>query len=436
MPWAWVSLLILTSPEPAGDVAATVESPPESASQHAWLTSVQIGAGMLEEDPAGLMRPRLGYRGSLGTLILGLPIWVRFADRAPAYDPTAAVDEASWITDWSSPATYAAMLEELSLSFAGERVRLYAGPVKQETLGYGALVDGFSGSLDPLVRRTGARFDLQLDTVQVELLADSVVDPHLLAAHVTLAPLTWVGWDDESRFRVATGMALDPGAPGTTESAPVGGADLGVGYIFWRSERVALESYLTGAVLSTPGVGGHLGLRLEVATRPGEQDSDAVTLDLEWVLASDGYVPGFFDVAYQAERLEVPSRLDRPKRELNPRAGYGLRGSADVRIGGARFGLSAHSMFRGQLSSSAYLRLEFDAWSVAGMVVKRDMETWDDLVEAGPGTYGVLEAAVRVWDGFFLFATLHHGWREGEAYDRRVVTDWLGGVGYALGGQL
>jgi hypothetical protein len=428
MPWAWIPLLFVAAAEPTVEVEQSVESAPAA---HNWSASLQAGAGMVQEDPAALIRPRLGYQGSVAELTLGLPMWLRLTDRAPAGDPTPAVDEVSWLTDWRSPETYAAIVEHLTIEAGSGKFNLFAGGLKQEHLGYGALVDDFSGSLDPLRRRTGARLDLRLDTVQVEVMADSVVDPHLLGAEVTLAPLAWADLDDERRLRVATGFALDPTAPGEPLAAPVGGGDLAVGYVFWRSEHVALESYLTGAVLSTPGVGGHLGLRLEVSTRPGRRETNAVTVDLEGLLASEGYTPAYFDIAYQAERLAVPSRDDRPKRALLPPDGFGLRGRVDVRLGGARFGIAADSMFQGEMSASAYLRLQYDAWSVAGMVIKRDMAEARDLVEARPGTYAMLEAAVRFWEGFFAYATLHHGWRDG-----RPVTDWLGGFGYTIAGTM
>lgn len=432
MPWAWIAILTVAVAEPTAEVELNVA--PDGA--QSWYTSLQVGAGMINEDPAGVIRPRLGYLGSNVELTIGLPLWVRLADWAAPGEVARPVEEVSWVTDWRSPETYAAILEHLRVDTAGGRIHFTAGNLKQETLGYGALVDGYYGTLDPVGRRTGARLDLRIDTIQVEAMADSVVEPHLLGMEVTLAPLAWADLDDDHRFRVATGFALDPDAPGEPLSAPMGGANLSVGYLFWRSEQVAIGSHLTGAVLSTPGFGGHLGLRVEVATRPGLQQTDAVTLDLDWVLASEGYTPGYFDIAYQAERIAVPARRDRPKRALTPSDGYGLRGRFDVRFGGARFGFAAHSMFRHEMSASAYLQLQYDAWSAAAVIVKRDMAEPRDLVELGPGTFAILEGAVRFWDGFFAFATLHHGWREGEVGERRVVTDWMGGIGYTLSGAI
>ena len=142
MPWAWVPLLLLTADAEATAIEASAEPGPAAA--HHWSASVQVGAGMVEEDPAALIRPRLGYSSSVAELTLGFPMWLRLQDRAPAGVRARARDEVSWLCDWRAPETYAALVEQLDIRVANNRFRLSAGALKQETLGYGALVDGYS----------------------------------------------------------------------------------------------------------------------------------------------------------------------------------------------------------------------------------------------------------------------------------------------------
>src|SRR5690606_9680512 len=124
------------------------------------------------------------------------------------------------------------------------------------------------------------------------------------------APLVWAGVEERPRLWVFATGALDPTAPIHDGDTVLGGADLGVAYRLWSSQRVGFDLYTAAAVLSHPSVGGHLGLRLQLAPAPRV----ALSFACEGVAHSAGYRPGLFDVAYQAERVSVASR-GRPRAE-------------------------------------------------------------------------------------------------------------------------
>jgi hypothetical protein len=449
MPWLVLTLLYLGAPDPAA-LERSVPKPDTEPEPHRWSSFAQAGAGLLAEDPASVLRLGLRYDGPWVDVGLAVPLWLRLDDQPRPNENRAARHQVTSVTDWESPESYAAMLDELSFAIGGDAASapfaLYLGGLRAERLGFGVILSDLYGALDLVTRRTGARADLRLPTVSAAALADSVVAPHVVALGVTVAPLAWADLDDATRprLRVALSAALDPVAPVALRQKTVGGGELGVGLCLWRGESVVVETYTAGALLSlaaqNPSVGGHAGLRLEVATAPGRDDSTDVAVAVEGLAASTGYAPAYFDLAYQAERVRVPAQGDRTKAELWRPEGFGLRGRFDVKSGGARFGAAVDSLWRKQetvaLDASLYVGLRYDSWSATALLAKREMREWRDATDGNAGTTALLEAAVRVWDGLFLFGSFYYGFRPTAPQTQPVVLDWMAGVGYGQRGEI
>lgn len=417
-------LMLLVSQAP--DFSVEHQGEPEGLPPgHRFILGGQVGLGMQGDTAVGMARPRLGYGfrwdDGDGQLVVAPSLWGQ-------WERDVTGEEITWLNRWHSADTYAAWVESLRLTFAQGRVLIEAAPLLQQSLGVGTLVNHLSSSLDGARPRTGAQVVVDLDTVRVEALTDSVVNPHVVGAHVAVAPLMWANVETTPRLWVFASGALDPQAPTLHGEAPFGGADLGLSYRLWSSQRVGFDVYTAAAVLSHPSVGGHLGTRLQLAPT----SRSALSFELEGVAHSENYRPGVFDMAYQAERVSVAARAGRPRALLRPRDGFGLRGRFDLHLDMVRLGAEARSNLRGELSATAYVGVEVDRVTVSALWMERDMTRVEDLIDFDARTYAVLEAAVRAWDGFFAFTRLQRGWRIDEPL-REVtpVTDWVLGVGYS-----
>ena len=450
----FLSALLLTTP-PA--VEANASSTAAEGSR--WGAAIQIGFGRAGAMTVGVIQPRLSFHAEGLELTLGPPIWLRLDAIEGALwegrDP-----QRIWLTDWQSPAAYAAFVQRLSLHLFDDALQLDVGPLRQERLGRGILVDDLQSSFDPLRPRPGARIALRAGPVAVRAMVDGVVDPTVIAASFDLAPLVLLGLDGPQRFHLTLEAAVDPEAPLTAAGAAaaaaadpasprrgaVAAADVALSYLLWRDNRVALELYAAAALLSHPALGGHAGLRVEVwrpgsnpavadqGGDPGATEEAAVVAAIEGVAAGEGYTPGYFDIAYGDERLRTVGRDDQPKAALRPAAGFGLRGRLEFRLGGLHLGLAAQSAMDGHVSAHALLRLRAGPVALSALYVKRDLTGFRQLWQLDPGTTAVVEGAVALWQGLFAFVTLHHGRRQLADSGQGVASDWLIGLGYAAEG--
>jgi hypothetical protein len=416
MPWA---LLLLTAAAPPA--VETAVSPSVT-----WVGTVQVGVGRVCEDAALLVKPRLAYVGERGELVVAAPLWLEIADLPPRSDNGATTRDPRWLSAWDDPETYASMLERLAWVSPEGAVRVAAGKLSQETLGRGILVDHFEGTLEPTRPRTGGRADLDLDLLGATVLADSFVRPHLVAGRVVAAPFRLAGYDSTSRLELGLETALDPRAPTARGPRAAGGGALDVGVEVWRGAGVVVEPFVAGAWLG--GWGAHLGV---AADWTSDDARYALALKLELVGAGEGYLPGYFDGAYSFERYGERSGHRVAKADWRPRAALGLRGALDACLGPVRFGLSAAARdARGTASAAAYLRIVQPRWSAAATLTQRSIAGAGDLVTLDASAHAMVEGAVLVWRGLFVFSQLRRGPRREPGGLPRVEADWLLGVGW------
>lgn len=414
----WVLLLLTAAARPS--VATAV--PPSVT----WVGTVQAGVGRVSGDAALLVKPRLAYVGERGELVVAAPLWLEIADLPPRSDTGTKTRDPRWLSAWDDPETYAGMLERFAWVSPGGSVRVAAGKLSQETLGRGILVDHFEGTLDPTRPRTGGRADLDLDMLGATALADSFVSPHLVAGRVVAAPFRLAGHDPPSRLELGLETALDPRAPTAQGPRAVGGGALDVGFEVWRGAGFSVQPFVAGAWLG--GWGAHFGA---AAGWMSDDGRSTLALKLELVGAGEGYLPGYFDGAYSLERYTGGSRFRVAKADWRARAALGLRGALDGRLGPVRFGLSAAARdARGPASAAAYLRIVQPRWSAAATLMQRSIGGAGDLVALGATTHAMVEGAVLVWRGLFVFSQLRHGPRRGPGGQPRLEADWLLGVGW------
>jgi hypothetical protein len=201
-----------------------------------------------------------------------------------------------------------------------------------------------------------------------------------------------------------------------------------IAYGLWRSDTLAIDFYLAGAYLSKPAWGAHAGAELAYHS----SGTRAVRLRLEGVAAGPDYAPGYFDEAYSVERFFVPDPRGLPKAEQRYPGSTGVRGAADLHLGSVQLGLSVATIAaHASLTFSTYARVVRPTWSAAAILVQRSVSHAGDLLRMGPASRAMVEAAYTLWGGAFAFSHLRRTFRHIDGHHRRLVVDWIVGLGYA-----
>lgn len=419
MPWCLALLLAAA----AGRPAVVDSGVPPSVN---WVATVQAGVGRLGEDAALLVKPRLAYAGDRSELVIAAPLWLEIADLPPRSAGHAKARNPRWLSAWDDPETYAGILERLAWVSSTGALRVAAGRLSQETLGRALLVDHFQGTLDPTRPRTGGRADLELGLFRVTALADSFVRPNLIAGRVSVPPLALAGRDPDTRLKLGLEVAGDPRAPTSSGSRPVTGGAFDASVAVWRGAGVTVDSFVAAAWLG--GWGAQAGGAAAWASDHGHH---ALTLEVAFVGAGEGHQPGYFDGAYSVERYAGLSGSHAARAERRLPAALGWRGTLDGRLGPARFGMTVVARESGgQETAAAYLRIVQPRWSAAATLMQRSVTKARDLVALDQSTYAMVEGALLVWRGLFVFSQLRHGPRRDPGGLPRPEADWLLGVGW------
>ncbi len=394
------------------------------------VMSAQLGGGMLSDTPALVLKPRLGLVSPHATAIMAPSFWVTLYQPAPTaanakqrrYDPR-------FESRFDAPETYTGFIELLRLSTPGEAATLTLAPLQQITLGHGSLVEGFAGQSDSQRPRTGAQAVLRLPHLAVTVLGDSLIAPNLLATDLQLAPLAWAGLDSDARLQVRMQAAVDPRAPAADGRAPAGGGLLDVAYAPYRGTVFGCELYASGVALYQQGQGLHAGLQLE--WQSGRPERDALVVRLEGVAAGNGYRAGYFDDAYVVERQARPAVGLAAKQEIELPGALGARGSIEAKVEGVRLGVRAGRLGADRpLLGSAYMGVSNEAVSLTASLSKRALWHAEGLLHRDPETFALIDAAVSLGDGLYLFGLMRRSVR--QSTDRPLVTDWSAGLGYGL----
>ncbi len=409
-------------------LGATVVGPPHPALGETVLEStVQMGAGRLDEDPVALLRPRLHYARGDADVALAVPLWVRLRDLPPRRATSQRLAFGSaWLANWRDPATYLGMLERVQIGSSSGSWRLAAGGQSDLRLGDGALVDGYTNTLDASLPVAGARLDLRLPATEVRLVAGSLWRSHLFAASVRSAPLVVAGLTEDARLTALAELAVDPAAPSFGGGHMAGGADLGLRYQLLRGETLGLAVFIDGVALLRTAFGAHAGVRLEMAPGKGEDDV-GLAFEVQGVQAGSDYQPQYFGIAYEAERYGIRRRL--PKREVLLAAGQWACARLDLHLGRGHGGFAVRSKLGEGGDARLYLGGESAYWRVEASLAQLHVERAQDVWRLRANTYFVLDGSVDLHAGWFAFARASQSWRILENAARPAKL-WLLGFGW------
>ena len=382
--------------------------------------STDVGYGQVDGRSAASVQPRLALERRQARLVLSVPIWLGVDG---AVEPLA---------NWNDPESWMAAIEELTYQTREGDFELSLGTLRHFTLGRGALVDAYGGRLDPLMPRTGAVVRLNPFQIDTQIFLSSIVAMEVVGGSAELAPLSYLGWDPNKRFRISWVGAADLSAPAPGQSAIFGGMSLGAGIVVWRSANLGFELYADGVAVGNDRRGVHMGLLTEWSRDVKQSATLAVKTEL--VMAEGGYSPGYFDVAYETERHGTV--WTDPRGKLMDQAAEGQYARASVELGLSSFQLGvrgdAHLESRsGQMST--YGRYKSRHWNFTAMMVERRFTQLEDLLSLDASKAVVAEGAARIWGDFFASGRFFRGWQKG-AEGIENVTAWSLGLGYGFRG--
>lgn len=284
------------------------------------------GFGFIVEDPIASVEPSLGldFRDLAPVeLRIGAPVRLRMYDR----DPEQGLVVRN--TEWDEVGDYLAILQQLSYSgdyvFAEQgraTIDLRVGNLGRIHVGHGSLVHGYANSLDLDRRRTGIDLDARVEgalleqTAGAELafvvgdLAGQQIFGSRIGADWAGAGLGFSVFGDPLAPRslvpqVAGGTALLVDAQNRLATqGQRGAAALGLDFSYrWTDRwRYLVVPYLDLNVMPGLGRGMHLGVDTEFTL--GRRRAVRLGVVGELTVGSRGYDPTYFDVFYNAQRMQ------------------------------------------------------------------------------------------------------------------------------------
>lgn len=284
------------------------------------------GFGFIVEDPIASVEPSLGldFRDLAPVeLRIGAPVRLRMYDRDPEQGPVVRN------TEWDEVGDYLAILQQLSYSgdyvFAEQgraTIDLRVGNLGRIHVGHGSLVHGYANSLDLDRRRTGIDLDARVEgalleqTAGAELafvvgdLAGQQIFGSRIGADWAGAGLGFSVFGDPLAPRslvpqVAGGTALLVDAQNRLATQGQRGATaLGLDFSYrWTDRwRYLVVPYLDLNVMPGLGRGMHLGVDTEFTL--GRRRAVRLGVVGELTVGSRGYDPTYFDVFYNAQRMQ------------------------------------------------------------------------------------------------------------------------------------
>ncbi len=204
-------------------------------------------------------------------------------------------DDGVRTADWDEASELATLLRYLVFVHAGDTVRatVAAGVLTGATLGHGAVLDGFTTGLNVDHRRLGLEVGAAWRDVELEIVADDVVVPRVIAARAS-APIA----DDA---RASGGIVADVTAPRSDTTAVLALLTAGAEYALLAADEDESIIGYTEAIWGVGlGVGLHVGARAEL-----RRDHSRLSAQLEANLGTGGYVNSWLGPLYELERQHV-----------------------------------------------------------------------------------------------------------------------------------
>lgn len=284
------------------------------------------GFGFIVEDPIVSLEPSLGldFRDLAPVeLRIGAPVRLRMYDRDPEQGPVLRS------TEWDEVGDYLAILQQLSYNgdyvFAEQgraMIDLRVGNLGRVHAGHGSIVHGYANSLDLDRRRTGIDLDARVEGALLEQTAGAELALVIgdLAGQQVFGSRLGADWAGAG---IGLSVFGDPLAPRSVVPAVAGGPALAVdaqnrlttggqrgatavgldfSYRWTDRWRYLVVPYVDLNLMPGLGRGMHLGVDTEFTL--GRRRAVRLGVVGELTVGSRGYDPSYFDVFYNAQRMQ------------------------------------------------------------------------------------------------------------------------------------
>lgn len=435
-----------SGPSPSPSPAPLLDPPAIFGQGDAVLAAV--GVSKIDGDWYLSLRPSLEF--TFDKLAIGVHAPMNLL--APYPTPSAAAKANTYggvlrKTEWPALASdtygqYLALVHSVRLGHKHDPLYVQYGMLSSATIGHGTIVDRYSNLLDPDHARPGLEVDFDELYGGAEALLDSIAVPGtgLMALRGYVRPMMFGSsrtTDEASRLLVGATVAGDRlalGALGRSEAPVVLGVD--VEYRVLRQPKLELVPYLDvnrEAAGGEAAWGVHLGAR--AGFRLGSRGASGLWAKLEYRAMQAGYVPAYFDPAYDLQKEVFPvGALALPKSAalstLAAAAGplqHGILAEATVDLAGLLTGGASVSAIPGTPKGTSLLVFT----SLTGLedlkaslyFLRKNFDRVDELWRLDERTVLTGVLMYRLAGPLFASASVHRHWLVKETGGYTGTTD-------------
>lgn len=446
-------LLCLVTQGWASDYPTLRAEPLDEANKPSYVLSLGVGAGLYAEDIVAQLRPGIHIRlpqthigkksrlfglDSVSALELDIvaPLHFTLADRG--------LEDGIWRhTEYDEISEFLALLKRLEYGRQDGPLYIRLGALSDVRIGHGTIIDHLQTHYRYDVRRWGAHMKLQSDVAGGEVLWDDMLDPHLFVAHAWTVP--WARREGAARrFGFGLTAAADFSSPTALvyqdedviafderrhaevyQTKPTTMLGVSLDAEAADTTRTRLTFYTdVNMMLPHPAMGWHTGVT--VGWQSGARS--LFTLQGEFILRQNDYLPGYFRRAYDVSR----TRIAAPNIAPIPLAAYRdaqetgvlIRGYKFVgrwqqsKVGDVEFGIEGgtgdldESIFAQYRSPRYYPIQAALRYEVPWIHSWQDFDLWDQASLVAQ-VQGVVTPWMTVW------GTAAHHWRQSVDGDLR-----------------
>jgi hypothetical protein len=217
--------------------------------------------------------------------------------------------------DWDELQDWFKLVRFIRFGHKREPVYVVAGQLWGATIGHGTLVNRYANNLNLDQTKFGLAFDVNLEYGGFETMADSLVNPALLAARLYLRPFggtpildRWAvgvtGVTDRSAPRSIDPTVQNPdGTPVVTLADSVWAGGVDTEFEILRDSVISVIPYVDLNRIAGAGNGIHAGILADL-NLPIPVLELNVQARLEYRAMQAGYIPEYFDQTYDLGRVQ------------------------------------------------------------------------------------------------------------------------------------
>lgn len=338
----------------------------------AYVFSLGVGGGRYAEDGVVQLRPgfhvrlnntHLGKNGRLFGMDSSAPLALDIVAPLHLTVKDRGLEDGLWRdTEYDEASEFFSLLRRMEYGRLDGPWYMRLGGLSDVRLGHGTMLQHYQSNYRYDERRWGLHVKLQSPSAGGEFLLDDILEPSVIAARIFVSP--WAGKDGAAKglgfglsmvgdFFAPTALELDRFGemrfndkrhPEVQEQGQVAmfGLDVEAHVVDTARTRMTLYSDLN-FLFPRASAGWHTGATL--SWKSGERS--IFSLQGEFILRGKGYIPGYFDRAYQISRVRIAAPWTSP----TPLAAF----RDDLRGGGAHTGYRVEARWQHSVAGDVTL---------------------------------------------------------------------------------